>query len=182
VVAAGTANTWRLQRKEQALIASCKAHKAITVRPSPLSANEPPPNAVLSKLSDDDLILLKKVGVPDITKLSDDEIGALAAKHDVNVFALLEAREHLKDALSGLDVLWDNESCDPQVLATATDVRWVYADLLAADRAVAEARSVPFRLAALAIAVVSALPWGWYFLLRRIAELRAAIGGNPPAG
>jgi hypothetical protein len=182
VLAAGTANAWRLQRNEQALLAACKAHKAITVPPSQYSANEPPPDAVLRKLSDDDLIAIKKAGVPDLTKVSDDEIGSLTAKHDINVFGLLEAREHLKDAVAGLDVLWDNESCDPQVLATAPDVRWMYADLLTADRAAAEARSIPFRFVALLIAVVSVLPAAWYFLLRRIAELRAAIGGDPPAG
>lgn len=32
------------------------------------------------------------------------------------------------------------------------------------------------------VAILGALPWAWYFLLRRIAELRAAIGGNPPKG
>jgi uncharacterized membrane protein len=37
------------------------------------------------------------------------------------------------------------------------------------------------RVTAAVIAVLGALPWAWYFLLRRIAELRAAIGGNPPA-
>ena len=29
--------------------------------------------------------------------------------------------------------------------------------------------------------VISAVPWLWYFLLRRIGELRAAIRGNPPS-
>jgi hypothetical protein len=28
---------------------------------------------------------------------------------------------------------------------------------------------------------ISAGPWAWYFLLRRIAELRAAISGKPPS-
>jgi len=182
VLAVGTANIRRLQRKEEALLAACKAHKAITVPPSQYSANEPSPNAALSKLSDDDLIALKKAGVPDLTKVSDDEIRALAAKQGIDVFALLEAREHLKEALLGLDVLWDNESCDPQVLATAPNVRWIYADLLAADRAAAAARLIPFRFVALLIAMASVLPAAWYFLLRRIAELHAALGGNPPTG
>jgi hypothetical protein len=39
-----------------------------------------------------------------------------------------------------------------------------------------------FRLIAAIIAVLGALPWVWYFLLRRVAELRAAAGGNPPTG
>ena len=34
--------------------------------------------------------------------------------------------------------------------------------------------------AALLVLGFSAMPWLWYFLLRRIAELRAAISGKPP--
>jgi hypothetical protein len=37
-------------------------------------------------------------------------------------------------------------------------------------------------VAAAVIAILGALPWAWYFLLRRIAELRAAVSGNPPSG
>ncbi len=37
-------------------------------------------------------------------------------------------------------------------------------------------------VAAAVIAILGALPWAWYFLLRRIAELRAAISGDPPSG
>jgi hypothetical protein len=36
------------------------------------------------------------------------------------------------------------------------------------------------RVAAATIAIVSGLPWAWYFLLRRVAELGAAFSGNPP--
>jgi hypothetical protein len=32
------------------------------------------------------------------------------------------------------------------------------------------------------LAIASAVPWFWYFMLRRLAEVRAAIGGNPPDG
>jgi hypothetical protein len=38
------------------------------------------------------------------------------------------------------------------------------------------------KLAAAIVAILGALPWAWYFLLRRVAELRAAIGGKPPSG
>jgi len=37
-------------------------------------------------------------------------------------------------------------------------------------------------VSAAVIGILGALPWAWYFLLRRIAELRAAFSGNPPAG
>jgi hypothetical protein len=49
------------------------------------------------------------------------------------------------------------------------------------DGAISAAKLWP-GLAAAIIAILSALPCFWYFLLRRIAELRAAIGGNPPPG
>jgi len=35
-------------------------------------------------------------------------------------------------------------------------------------------------LAAPAIALAGVLPWAWYFLLRRVAELRASVAGKPP--
>jgi len=38
------------------------------------------------------------------------------------------------------------------------------------------------RLASMLIGFLGACPVAWYFLLRRIAELRAAIAGNPPGG
>ena len=50
-----------------------------------------------------------------------------------------------------------------------------------AEAALRASKSWPPVVAAV-IAVLSALPWLWYFLLRRIAELRAAIGGKPPSG
>jgi hypothetical protein len=36
--------------------------------------------------------------------------------------------------------------------------------------------------AAGAVLAVLAAPWLWYFLLRRVAELRSAISGDPPSG
>jgi hypothetical protein len=65
VLAAGRANTWRLLHKEQALMASCKARQAAAVRSSRPPANEPPPDPMLSKLSDEDLILLQKIRAAD---------------------------------------------------------------------------------------------------------------------
>jgi hypothetical protein len=37
------------------------------------------------------------------------------------------------------------------------------------------------KLTALAIVIAGCLPWTWYFLLRRLAEVRAAIGGKSSA-
>lgn len=47
--------------------------------------------------------------------------------------------------------------------------------------AISRSKRWPMRGAAV-IAILGALPWAWYFLLRRVAELRAAIGGKPPSG
>jgi hypothetical protein len=55
----------------------------------------------------------------------------------------------------------------------------IQAKILDVSRAVRSSRSWPLPIA-LALFGLSAMPWLWYALLRRIGELRAAIGGNPP--
>jgi hypothetical protein len=73
-------------------------------------------------------------------------------------------------------------SCDSVTLeiGDAGDLKPVQMQIL-----VAEAKSKyydwPAR-AAWVVALLSAVPWLWYFLLHRIAELRGAITGNPPDG
>lgn len=71
-------------------------------------------------------------------------------------------------------------TCDSATLTVedADKLEPVQAQILAA-----EAKSKPYRWpvrAALIVALLSALPWLWYFLLRRIAELRGAFTGKPP--
>src|SRR5260370_14028948 len=54
---------------------------------------------------------------------------------------------------------------------------------LGAPDAMAISNSVTWpRLAAAVIGILGALPWTWYFLLPRIAAVRAASTGNPPPG
>lgn len=55
----------------------------------------------------------------------------------------------------------------------------IQAKIVDVDRAVRNSKSSPAPVA-LALFGLSAMPWLWYALLRRIAELRAAVGGNPP--
>ena len=84
------------------------------------------------------------------------------------------------------------ESCDPGQLTTdsahaASDanaplVRGIHGEVVEAHRAVTASKLLPVRQIAFVVFVLGALPWAWYFLLRRIAELRAAISGNPPTG
>lgn len=38
----------------------------------------------------------------------------------------------------------------------------------------------PWLFGSLLLATVSAVPWAWYFLLRRLVELRVALSGRPP--
>lgn len=81
---------------------------------------------------------------------------------------------------------WANESwrndrlvCDPyELLAIASELQGVQAEIAAAHKA--QLDPTPWILGSALLLVASALPWFWYFLLRRLAEVRAAIGGNPP--
>jgi hypothetical protein len=70
--------------------------------------------------------------------------------------------------------------CDAQELSTVElKAGGVQAKIVDADRDIRSSRSWPLPVA-LAVLSLSALPWLWYAFLRRIAELRVAIGGNPP--
>jgi hypothetical protein len=55
----------------------------------------------------------------------------------------------------------------------------IQAKIVEVNRAVRNSRSWPVPVA-LTLFGLSAMPWLWYAMLRRIGELRAAIGGNPP--
>lgn len=72
--------------------------------------------------------------------------------------------------------------CDPtelgSLIADSPHVG-VQAEIVAAHEAVQGAEE--WNIIAALMAVVSAVPWAWYFLLRRISELRSAVAGNPPA-
>jgi hypothetical protein len=60
----------------------------------------------------------------------------------------------------------------------AGTLKQVQAQILAAE-AKGSASDWPSQ-AALVVALLSAVPWLCYFLLRRVAELRSAIAGKPP--
>jgi len=51
------------------------------------------------------------------------------------------------------------------------------AQIVAAQHNLRNSEDWPFALAAI-VFIISAVPWGWYFLLRRIRELRDAIAGK----
>jgi hypothetical protein len=67
---------------------------------------------------------------------------------------------------------------DPDIAAAFAPVG-IQADIVKAHQAVAASEAWPIP-AALVLLGIGATPWLWYFLLRRIAELRSAMGGKPP--
>jgi hypothetical protein len=69
--------------------------------------------------------------------------------------------------------------CDSETLVTLDPLSGVQADIVNAQRAVADSRTLP-NLIAFAVFAAASTYWSWYFLLRRISELRSAFGGTPP--
>lgn len=69
--------------------------------------------------------------------------------------------------------------CDTEYFYGHMQDAWVTPQLEVRDALEARDRISrwPYALA-LCIALLTALPWTWYFLLRRIAELRTAIAGK----
>jgi hypothetical protein len=81
-------------------------------------------------------------------------------------------------ALSALASMFTGKpTCDPVELAASNSYSGVQAELAAAERDRQGWSSWP-PIAAMAVAIVSCLPWLWYFILRRIRELREAIVGK----
>jgi hypothetical protein len=74
-------------------------------------------------------------------------------------------------------ITWDRDPNEPEGVSDP----WHNAtqkNIVAAKKAVFNA--TPWLTGSLLLAAASAVPWLWYFLLRRLAEVRAALGGNPP--
>jgi len=69
--------------------------------------------------------------------------------------------------------------CDSGTLVQLDPLSGVQADIVNARRAAANSRTLP-NLIALAVFGAAATYWAWYFLLRRIGELRSAFGGTSP--
>jgi len=68
-------------------------------------------------------------------------------------------------------------TCDPVELAKSSGYVGVQGQLAAAEQELIRWDNwAP--IAAISLAIVGSLPWWWYFLLRRIRELREAITGK----
>ena len=88
------------------------------------------------------------------------------------------AAEKKQDALSALARIFTfKPSCDPAELARSAGYTAVQEQLGTTERELLHWDSWCL-IAATGIAVMSCLPWLWYFFLRRIRELREAIGGR----
>ncbi len=116
--------------------------------------------------------------------LSDKDIEALARQRGVNVFDLFEQQDKQKKVvpIDDLPAPPYTGNCDVDALmgANFNDALKTYqTDLVEAREAANTSREWPLPISIIVLAA-AALPWLWYFLLRRIAELRAAISGKPP--
>jgi hypothetical protein len=114
-------------------------------------------------------------------------VGAMNAKH---------LRRRADDAWARCDPtapgnpvpVWDLPDTDPIVAMQAETVARAaetacyekLATKVPSKATISASEKWPHVVAAI-IAILGALPWAWYFLLRRIAELRAAISGHPPS-
>jgi hypothetical protein len=78
------------------------------------------------------------------------------------------------------DFLKAGMPCQPSSLSEVRDpLDGIEADVISASREARESRTWPATVA-LVVLLVGAAPWLWYFLLRRVAEMRGALGGSPP--
>lgn len=67
--------------------------------------------------------------------------------------------------------------CDVWSLRGTGELQGTQAEIVAAHDSIAAIGDWPY-IVALAVLVALALPWAWYFVLRRIRELRDAIAGK----
>lgn len=88
--------------------------------------------------------------------------------------------QNAKDKLPGSTDEWALAPmvCDSSELYFS-DVVGIQADIKKARRDWQEAGSWSASIA-VTIAILSVIPWLWYFLLRRLAEILEAIRGKPP--
>jgi hypothetical protein len=89
-----------------------------------------------------------------------------------------EAEAKKPGAFSSLTAIFSGKAtCDPVELARSEGYTGVQGQLATAERDVLRWANWPTILA-VAILFVCALPWLWYFFLRRVRELREAIVGK----
>ena len=164
VLAVGKLNTLRLEKLESALESSCRTSNRLPAL-SPgfkmhVSPEKIPAGANVFDQYDEHppawALADVRAKYPQIRDLSDDDLAL-----------------RLSEKYPGVLV------CDAETLMTDGRAVGIQEKIVEAQTAVTASAALPVPLA-IAVSILLAVPWAWYALLRRIGELRAAIGGNPP--
>lgn len=165
VIIGGALNTHRLQRHEAELQKACEATNK---KPAPSNVSTQNIKQVAEAL------------------VNADKAGA--TQDALQLAQYLVELEQKSTQISGYASdgkhLWEN---DPLVCNAAELVRGdgtatfvgLQADIVNAYRTAQSSYAWP-KLVALALVCLGAVPWVWYFLLRRLAEVRRALSGQPP--
>jgi hypothetical protein len=69
------------------------------------------------------------------------------------------------------------EVCDAKLLVGNEEHKGIQAQIVQAQNDVMSSKEWPYSIALLVL-LFSAIPWGWYFLLRRVQEIRNVIVGK----
>jgi hypothetical protein len=162
VWSAGTLNARRLVHTESALHAECESENSKRRAEAAQRADRS-----LLDLSDTDLAVLAKQRNASLAELIEQRAAQRAAKSIENLSIPSEWR-----------IYHDEMICDAEELQDVKAVG-LQAAIVEAHRATLGSQHWPLSVA-LILLCLAAVPWLWYFLLRRIAELRSAIAGKPP--
>jgi hypothetical protein len=193
VLAAGYLNTIRLRQHEDALKAECGAPVQKSAGGATADAHGP-----WEKYAADKWRKLADLPPPpagyilDSPKIESPSEAGVVAKLIQSGELAGNAREYALQALRRWDASQQHAPseedaqghfvpfCDAEELSNVeVKAGGIQAKIVEAHRAVTDSKTWPLTVA-LAVFVLGALPWAWYALLRRIGELRAAIGGKPP--
>jgi hypothetical protein len=167
----GKLNTHRLAGRERQLQAACEATNTTTAAQVEVPKESVPPGANVFDQFDDPPPLWTLAYIrnkyPQYRDLTDQELA-----------------QKIHDKYPGRMV------CDPETLLaldqpsssnTGRETSGIQARIADARNAKVASESWPLPVA-IAVLGLFSVPWLWYAVLRRLAELRAAIGGNPPTG
>jgi len=157
VYGGGFWNQHRLENRLLALVASCKQPDAKATAAPPLPPGytlDAPPSGGDKKF---DLATARPI-------TADDVLGVAPLRPESGPWEKYKA---------------DPLLCDPVTLVELQSNVGIQAQITEAYYASRNA-TTDANVLALCVAILSVVPWLWYFLLRRIVELRNAIGGKLP--
>ncbi len=118
-------------------------------------------------------------GAPNTSRLQHRE-SALKSACEAQNQSAQEALRKQQNPLSELVL-----PCDVRAIEEEMHIRpgeaGIRGEIVATHEALVASRAWP-RPLEIVLGSVGIRPWLWYFLLRRISEIRAALAGNPPNG